>query len=210
MQIFMTSYIYLYTWEDRYIYRDQVSTSRIAGTHPKGEPLWETAAYQQKMDTTCSVWSPYNEACRTEPPLNCGRSSWRRKVPKWRTQLKIKQHRTLQNLLASATRAVPAGPFASKPGAWSSHHLEIVFLSFGPLPDHTVGTPLFCMVFLQVASHTSSSWREEEYWDANMLEDLLILFFPPFLGAEPRDTVGFGQPSIWQRAWRPWTVKYFQ
>ena len=127
MQIFMTSYIYLYTWEDRYIYRDQISTSRIAGTHPKGEPLWGTAAFQQKMDTTCSVWSPYNEACRTEPPLNCGRSSWRRKVPKWRTQLKIKQHSTLQNLLASATRAVPAGPFASKPGAWSSHHLEIVF-----------------------------------------------------------------------------------
>ena len=83
-------------------------------------------------------------------------------------------------------------------------------LSFGPLPDLAVGTPLFCMVFLQVSSHTSSSWREEEYWDANMLEDLLILFFPPFLGAEPRDTEGFGQPSIWQRARRPWIVKYFQ
>ena len=24
----------------------------------------------------------HNEACHTEQPLNCGRSSWRRKVPK--------------------------------------------------------------------------------------------------------------------------------
>ena len=88
--------------------------------------------------------------------------------------------------------------------------LDIRNLSFDPLPDLTVGTPLFWMVLLQVSSHTSSSWGEEEYWDANMLEDLLILFFTPFLGAEPRDTEGFGQPSIWQRARRPWIVKFFQ
>ena len=119
--------VYLLIHMRRQIYiQRKVSTSRIAGTHPKGEPLWGTAAYQQKL-TQLIPFGVHNEACRTEQPLNCGRSSWRRKVPKWRTQLKIKQHSTLQNLLASATRAVPAGPFASKPGAWSSHHLEKVF-----------------------------------------------------------------------------------